>query len=168
MGSAVQYEPEPIPKKFPCYSDRRGGLRRDQLKIGRSFDQKDVAVLTSLYREVVVEDLLASYDPHHTIREIGITLASQDEHRISPSDEFLTSINTDSLVALREGTSSKDYHYGCDLRLWGWINPDTAKVEATILGHLNSSIEYIIGRSALVVRDGDHWTTCPSRAVTKF
>jgi hypothetical protein len=165
-GSTVQYEPEPTPKRFPCYDDRRNAFG-GQLKIGRSFDREDVVVLTSLYREVVVEDLLASYDRHHTIHEIVVTFASTDEYRISPSEGFLASISTDSLIALQPGTYDRDY-FGCELRLWGWIKPDTAKVEATIVRYLNPGIDDIIGRSALVVREGGHWTTCPSRAVTKF
>lgn len=151
-----------IRKEFPCYDDRRGGFRRAQLKTGRSFDEKDLAVLASLYQQVVVEDLLAGYDRHHIIHEIVITLASQDERKVLPTDSFVASISTDSLTALPPDTSTVDY-YECELRLWAWISADSASVEATLKHSSSRIVRYIIGRGGLVVSDGERWTVCPWR-----
>src|SRR6476620_9049918 len=80
---------------FDCYSERMGGYRREQLKVGRNLGEKDLVVLAALFNDVVAPDLTIDEGRSGQIPRFIVSLATQDEHDIVPTEEFLQSLKSD-------------------------------------------------------------------------
>jgi hypothetical protein len=143
--------------EWPCY-DNTKPIPVHALKQGRQLDEKDIEALTALYQQLVVGDLLGRSAEGVRTRAVVVTLGTQDEHDIIPPDEFLQQVSVDSLVALPSSKSMDVPH--CELRLWAWLAPDTARADATVMRHGGG-----VSRGAMIVRGSNGWTVCPNHGI---
>jgi hypothetical protein len=134
-----------------------GGYRREQLKVGRILDDRDLAVLAALFNDVVAPDLTVDKGNSGEPPSFTVLLATQDEHEIVPTEGFLEGLKADGFQIVAPADSLYRF-MDCELRLWAWIGQDSASVGAYVWSSSQS-------RSALVFRENDRWRACGSNII---
>jgi hypothetical protein len=148
LGSKDEYSRIPA----PCRDEIRSP--RGTIKERGPFTDDELNMLAAVYDQLVLGGALERTTSDTTRPlELTVALATVRDTNISPPDSFLTRISTDS-VKVRGPGDVKCCPRRCRLRLWSWVNPDTAKVEVTVESDNSLML------NAIAVREGGGWRVC--------
>jgi len=156
----------PVEQHYDCYLPDGHFSPITTLKAG-PFSEDEMDILVGLWQQIVApHQLWEAYAPVRPIDEVVITLATQAEKNIPPSDEFILRIATDTLRVRapipdeRWAVNDPRHIALVELKLWGWANADTAKVQSLVWWN-----GWGTSRASIAVREPAGWKLCTTRGI---
>lgn len=133
-------------------------------KTDSTFTDDELDVLAAVYEQLVLPYLMW-HAVHWDLEpeQLIVSLGTARKWGIVPPEEFATRLCTDRVLASGYGRPS-DYVLPCSLRLWSWISPDSAFVQAGVNGTGGCGVS----RCALVVRKRASWRVCPAKVTVRL